>query len=160
MPPRRTKRCPNPIRPMRAWACATRAATTTSWAPACCRSKTSSTAASAPSAACAPAGGRRLRRVGAGGGMWEATRRLLDVFLLHCLLSDSPPDTPEEIAELQHNQQLTAECGREPGLRLQRNGHSLPLTDWGAELLAACAPLAAALDASHGSDDYGAALHA
>ncbi len=35
------------------WACATRAATTTSWAPACCRSKTSSTAPSAPSARCA-----------------------------------------------------------------------------------------------------------
>ncbi|MCW8181504.1 glutamate--cysteine ligase [Verminephrobacter eiseniae] len=93
-------------------------------------------------------------------GITAATMRLLDVFLLHCLLSDSPPDTPEEIAELQHNQQLAAERGREPGLRLQRNGHSLPLTDWGAELLAACAPLAAALDASHGSDDYGAALHA
>src|SRR6218665_2300638 len=121
MPPRRTKRCPNPIRPMRAWACATRAATTTSWAPACCRSKTSSTAASAPSAAGAPAGAPPLRRGGAGGEMLEgggvgdldpfvpvgitaATMRLLDVFLLHCLLSDSPPDTPEEIAELQHNQ--------------------------------------------------------
>jgi glutamate--cysteine ligase len=47
------------------------------------------------------------------------TMRLLDVFLLHCLLSDSPPDTPAEIAELKHNQHLTAERGREPGLTLR-----------------------------------------
>ena len=42
--------------------------------------------------------------------------RLLDVFVLHCLLSDSPPDTPQEIAELKHNQHHTAERGRESGL--------------------------------------------
>lgn len=32
------------------------------------------------------------------------------------------------------------------------------LTEWGAEVLAACEPLAAALDATHGTDDYSAAL--
>jgi len=45
-------------------------------------------------------------------GITAQTMRLLDVFLLHCLLTDSPPDTPEEIAVLKHNQQLTAERGR------------------------------------------------
>jgi len=34
--------------------------------------------------------------------------RFIDVFLLHCLLSDSPSDTPQEIAELARNQHLTA----------------------------------------------------
>jgi glutamate--cysteine ligase len=84
--------------------------------------------------------------------------RLLDVFLLHCLLSDSPPDTPEEIAELKQNQHLTAERGRESGLHLTRNGQSVRLTDWGSEVLTACEPLAAALDATHGTDDYSTAL--
>ena len=91
-------------------------------------------------------------------GITAPTMRLLDVFLLHCLLQDSPPDTPEEIAELKQNQHLTAERGREPGLHLTRNGQSVPLAEWGAEVLAACAPLAAALDATHGTDDYSAAL--
>ena len=91
-------------------------------------------------------------------GITAPTMRLLDVFLLHCLLSDSPPDTPAEIAELKQNQHLTAERGREPGLQLSRNGQSVPLTEWGAEVLAACEPLAAALDAAHGTDDYSTAL--
>ena len=51
-------------------------------------------------------------------GISADTMRMLDVFLLHCLLSDSPPDTPQEIEALKHNQQLTAERGREPGLHL------------------------------------------
>ncbi len=91
-------------------------------------------------------------------GITASTMRLLDVFLLHCLLQDSPPDTPAEIAELKHNQHLTAERGREPGLCLQRKGHSVPLAEWGSEILAQCAPLAAALDATHGVSDYGDAL--
>ncbi|MFI8615484.1 glutamate--cysteine ligase [Acidovorax sp. NPDC077693] len=91
-------------------------------------------------------------------GITASTMRLLDVFLLHCLLSDSPPDTPAEIAELKHNQHLTAERGREPGLQLARNGQSVALADWGAEVLAECVPLAAALDATHGTADYSAAL--
>ena len=91
-------------------------------------------------------------------GITAPTMRLLDVFLLHCLLSDSPPDTPEEIAELKQNQHLTAERGREPGLLLQRQGQAVALTQWGDEVLAACEPLAAALDATHGCTDYSAAL--
>ena len=91
-------------------------------------------------------------------GITAPTMRLLDVFLLHCLLSDSPPDTPAEIAELQRNQHLTAEQGREPGLQLQRNGQNVALTTWGDEVLAACEPLAATLDAAHGTTDYSTAL--
>ena len=93
-----------------------------------------------------------------GPGITAETMRLLDVFLLHCLLSDSPPDTPQEITELKRNQHLTAERGREPGLCLVRNGQNVPLVDWAAQVLQECAPLAAALDASHHSTDYSAAL--
>jgi glutamate--cysteine ligase len=31
-------------------------------------------------------------------GITAQTMRFLDIFLLHCLLNDSPPDTPQEIA--------------------------------------------------------------
>jgi 1,4-dihydroxy-2-naphthoate octaprenyltransferase len=91
-------------------------------------------------------------------GITASTMRLLDVFLLHCLLSDSPPDTPAEIAELRANQLLAAERGRESGLRLQRQGREVPLAEWGGQILAECEPLAAALDATHQCGDYSAAL--
>ena len=91
-------------------------------------------------------------------GIAAPTIRFLDVFLLHCLLADSPPDTPQEIAELGRNQHRTASHGREPGLTLERGGAQVTLLDWAAELLAECQPLAQALDSAHGSSDYSAAL--
>jgi len=96
-------------------------------------------------------------------GIAPATMRFLDVFLLHCLLADSPPDTPAEIAALGRNQQRTASHGRQPGLQLERDGQEVLLTDWAAELLQQCAPIAAALDAVHGGSAYAsvvAAAHA
>jgi len=84
-------------------------------------------------------------------GISAASMRVLDIFLLHCWLTDSPPDAPEEIAVLQHNQLLAAERGREPGLLLSRGHASIPLLQWGAELLIACQPIAERLDAAYGS---------
>jgi len=91
-------------------------------------------------------------------GITTATMRFLDIFLLHCLLHDSPPDTPEEIAALGRNQHRTAAHGREPGLILERDHSTVLLTDWATELLAQFGPLAAALDKAHGGGAYAAAL--
>jgi glutamate--cysteine ligase len=91
-------------------------------------------------------------------GIDAETMRFLDLFLLHALLSDSPPDTPEEIAALKHNQHLTAERGREPGLRLERNGAEVLLVDWAAEVMAELAPVARHLDAIKGGTRYAEAL--
>ncbi|MBS0336493.1 MAG: glutamate--cysteine ligase [Proteobacteria bacterium] len=93
-------------------------------------------------------------------GITAATIRLLDVFLMHCLLGDSPPDTPLEIAANARNQHRVAARGREPGLRLERNGEEVGLREWGSEVLAACEPIAAALDAAHGGAAYRDALAA
>ena len=93
-------------------------------------------------------------------GITAQTMRFLDVFLLQCLLADSPPDTPAEIAELKHNQHHTAARGREPGLTLRRAGGEQSLVDWGREILAQCEPMAAALDAAHRSTDYSQAVAA
>ncbi len=93
-------------------------------------------------------------------GLSASTAHFLDVFLLHCLLDDSPPDTPEEIAALARNQHLTAARGREPGLELERDGRPVRLTDWAAEVLEECAPIAARLDAVHGGGAHAAALQA
>ena len=81
-------------------------------------------------------------------GINAQTLHFLDVFLLHCLLADSPPDSPPEIADMADNQHLAAARGREPGLLLQRQGQAVPLATWGHELLAAMAPVAQRLDAN------------
>lgn len=93
-------------------------------------------------------------------GISTQTMRFLDVFLLHCLTNASPPDSPEEIAALARNQHRTAARGREPGLTLERGSQEVLLTDWGHQIVAECAPIAAALDAAHGTSDYSAALAA
>ena len=87
-------------------------------------------------------------------GIDAATMRLLDLFLLHCLLSDSPPDTPAEIAALGRNQHRCAERGREPGLKLERNGSWVVLDEWAGELLQELQPLARHLDGVFGGDGY------
>jgi glutamate--cysteine ligase len=93
-------------------------------------------------------------------GIAAATIRFLDIFLLHCLLSDSPPDSPEEIAAIARNQHRVAESGREPGLRLERKGQELALAEWGRGLVGEYEPIAAALDDAHRSSAYASALSA
>ena len=95
-------------------------------------------------------------------GIDADTVRLIDLFLLHCLLSDSPPDSPEEIENINFNQQQTAARGRAPGVTLRRGGRETPLIDWAAEILGECAPIATALDSaldeSGAADDYARTL--
>jgi len=93
-------------------------------------------------------------------GIAAATIRFLDIFLLHCLLSDSPPDTPEEIAAISRRQHQVAERGRDPDLRLVRKGQELALAKWGRGLLGKFEPIAAALDDAHRSSAYRDALSA
>ena len=93
-------------------------------------------------------------------GIHVQTMRFLDVFLLHCLQTDSPPDTPEEIVALSHNQQAVAERGRQPGLLLERGDAQIPLKDWGHTILQEMRPLAQQLDMAHGGTLYQQALDA
>lgn len=93
-------------------------------------------------------------------GITPQTMRFIDVFLLYCLLTESLPDSPEEIAALARNQHRTAARGREPGLLLERGGEEQTLTSLGAEVLVQCAPIAARLDAVHGTNEYSAAVAA
>jgi glutamate--cysteine ligase len=90
-------------------------------------------------------------------GIDAHTARVLDVFLLHALLSDSPPDSPDEIRALQVNQLMAASRGREPGLMLQRGGQVISLRDWGLALLDEGMAVAEALDQAQGGEAYQAA---
>ena len=87
-------------------------------------------------------------------GITPQTCRFLDLFLLRCLLADSPPDTGPEIREVRDNLQAVAQRGREPGLKLARNGSEALAADWARETLAQCEPLAEALDRRLGGAAY------
>jgi len=91
-------------------------------------------------------------------GVAASTLHFIDVFLLHCLLSDSPPDSPQEIADLAQNQHLTAARGREPGLKLLRGGQPVALTEWGLELLDELQVLAEQLDVLDGGQVHAKAV--
>jgi len=93
-------------------------------------------------------------------GISASTMQFIDLFLLHCLLADSPPDTEGEIGALARNQQRVAARGREPGLRLERFDAAVTLGDWAGEILAALAPIAERLDALHAGSGYRDALAA
>ena len=93
-------------------------------------------------------------------GIATPTMRFIDIFLLHCLLADSPPDTPAEVAALGRNQHRVAARGREPGLLLEQGDVTVTLTDWARHLLDECVPIAEALDAAQGGEANAAALAA
>ncbi len=91
-------------------------------------------------------------------GITAQTLRFLDVFLLHCLQSDSLDDSPQEIAAIGRNQHRAAERGREPGLELEKGQGTLTLTAWGLEIVQQLKPIAAQLDAAHATQDYSRAV--
>jgi glutamate--cysteine ligase len=80
--------------------------------------------------------------------------RFLDTFLLHCLLSDSAPDSGEESREMVANQQRIVELGRKPGMTLTRGGREVPMHDWATTLLNEMRPIADLLDDVAGDDDH------
>jgi glutamate--cysteine ligase len=84
-------------------------------------------------------------------GIEADTIRFLNIFLLHCLLAESPPDTADEFEAIARNQHRVSERGREPHLLLERRGRQVELTAWGLQILDECQPIAAALDAQAGN---------
>ena len=93
-------------------------------------------------------------------GIDEHTSRFVDMFLLLCHLQDSPPDSPEEIAELAQNQHLVASRGREPGLQLSKNGQAIELSTWVLEILNDCQDIAQNLDQGLDNSPYQSTLAA
>jgi glutamate--cysteine ligase len=94
-------------------------------------------------------------------GVAASTLAFVDVFLLHCLLADSPPDHPLEIASLARNQERTANQGREPGLMLECcDSGVVALQEWALALVEECEPIAQALDAALGGRAHADAVRA
>lgn len=90
-------------------------------------------------------------------GISQAHVHFLEVFLVYCLLMDSPPIDVDEQRDNQRNHVAVATRGREPGLALMRAGKPVPLSDWGRELCDRMQSVAALLDAG-GQGSYAAAV--
>lgn len=93
-------------------------------------------------------------------GINEVQLRFLETFLLFCLLADSPLISAAERREIDHNQNAAAHRGRDPDLRLSRQGVEVPLRDWARELLTAMEGMSEILEAGHPERGYGASLQA
>ena len=90
-------------------------------------------------------------------GIDTDTMHFLDVFLLLCLLAESPPDSSEESESMWRNQLRVVEEGRRPKLTLAMGGMA---AQWAQELVDGCAELAAAMDAGIGGDAHTRAVEA
>ena len=91
-------------------------------------------------------------------GIDAVTCRFLDVFLLYCLLAESPPDSRRESETMLANQTAIVERGREPGLTLATENGGVPAARWASELLQHCAQVAVEIDAVTGNDDHASAV--
>lgn len=72
--------------------------------------------------------------------------KFLDLFLLFCLLTDSPKDSKTESASIQYNQLRVVEQGRDTSTILRDGSSKKTILDWAAELLEAAKPIASLLD--------------
>ncbi|WP_445011768.1 glutamate--cysteine ligase [Vreelandella stevensii] len=93
-------------------------------------------------------------------GVTEVQMRFVDTFLMWCLLSDSPWISDEECDRLDDNRRLVVERGRDPELRLVRQGESVTLPEWGEQIFAEMAEVARLLDAVEDDAPHAAALAA
>ena len=83
-------------------------------------------------------------------GLDETQGRFLEVFLLFCMLADSPLIDASERREIDRNLLDVAHRGREPKLTLQHREVRLPMRAWALEILESMLPVCEYLDAIEG----------
>jgi glutamate--cysteine ligase len=62
-------------------------------------------------------------------GIDENKIKLLDIFIIHSLISESPQISDKEIEEIRANQKIMVENGRSADVKLEQNGVSTPLKE-------------------------------
>ena len=91
-------------------------------------------------------------------GVNQNKLRFLEAFLALCLLRDSEPIDRGEQQALDENHLRVARRGREPGLKLNREGRQFPMSDWARELLDSMQGVCELLDHGEPARPYTAAL--
>ncbi|MDG1462642.1 MAG: glutamate--cysteine ligase [Gammaproteobacteria bacterium] len=90
-------------------------------------------------------------------GINQAEIRFNEIYLVYCMLQDSPAITAAAQQRHQANRAAVAGYGRQPGLRLATNQGSVSMQDWALELLEDMQPVAEMLDCNVG-EEYRQAL--
>lgn len=78
----------------------------------------------------------------------------MDIFLLHCLFTDSPSINDEECQMLDHNFDLVVNEGRKPGLMIKSPKDEILMQTCGKQLLDSMSSLAKVLDQAKGDQRY------
>ena len=79
-------------------------------------------------------------------GIDKETVLFLETLLTYCFIKQGQKFTDDEIKNINHNDSLVAQKGREPNLCLSKNGEKISLKDWGKEIIDNLLPIAAVLD--------------
>jgi glutamate--cysteine ligase len=91
-------------------------------------------------------------------GVNQNKLRFLEVFLALCLMKDSPLIDVAEQETLDANHVMVARRGREPGLRLQRDGRAASMNEWAREIIDSMQGIAEVFDRGDPAKPYSAAL--
>lgn len=79
-------------------------------------------------------------------GVTLVQMHFLEVFVLWCFLTESPPLSIEEKDECNRNSLSVACCARSPHFVLNRQGHIQPITDWSFSILGEMLEIADLMD--------------
>ena len=91
-------------------------------------------------------------------GVNQNKLRFLEAFLALCLLKESPPIADSEQHAVDLNHLTVARRGREPGLKLVREGREVSMLGWAGELLEEMTALCEILDGGDVARPYSQAL--
>lgn len=91
-------------------------------------------------------------------GLTHTQLYFLEIFMLFCLLQESPEICPKEAQEIDDNQSTVAHQGRKPGLTLPNKGEVVTLKEWATQLLDEMSGVANLLDNAHDEERYSKAI--
>jgi glutamate--cysteine ligase len=91
-------------------------------------------------------------------GVNQNKLRFLEAFAALCILKDSPPIGASEQAVLDANHAIVAHRGRDPDLRLDREGRAVSMKAWAAELIDSMRGICEMLDEGQSTRPYTTAL--
>lgn len=92
-------------------------------------------------------------------GISENQLNFLEIFMLYCLLQDSPLIDRNEQKEIDANQHNTAHHGRQPKLELRHNDKAVLLSAWANEIFEDMQSIVELLDHNNSEQKYENALH-
>jgi glutamate--cysteine ligase len=93
-------------------------------------------------------------------GINQNVMRFMEAFLVYCLIEESAPLDDAGWDEAAANHARTARHGRDPSLKLLRNGQPVPFVAWGKEIVAGVRAVAEVIDGAAEGQDYRAAVDA